>query len=146
MVRIIEYEDKYKEAVIDLWIQICIEEFGFEAWKNDIENMDNDTFYKDNGKFLLAVENDNVIGSISLKNEGDGKGFLKSFYVKKEYRANKIGLKLMEEMVQGALNLGYAELVLETYELMESAIRFYEKYGFKRIEHINDKITMNMTI
>lgn len=90
MIKIIEYEDKYKDAVIDLWIQICIEEFGFEAWENGIRNMENHEFPKNNGKFLLAIENDELIGTISLKDIGMPQGMLKGFYVRSDYRSISI--------------------------------------------------------
>ena len=109
MIKIIEYEDKYKDAVIDLWIQICIEEFGFEAWENGIRNMENHEFPKNNGKFLLAIENDELIGTISLKDIGMPQGMLKGFYVRSDYRSKKLGLHLMNQIIEMAKELEILE-------------------------------------
>ena len=146
MIKIIEYEDKYKDAVIYLWIQICIEEFGFEAWENGIRNMENHEFPKNNGKFLLAIENDELIGTISLKDIGMPQGMLKGFYVRSDYRSKKLGLHLMNQIIEMAKEMGYNNLVLDTYEAFESAVRFYQKYGFTKINQIDDKLIMQIAI
>lgn len=146
MVEIIEYENKYKDEVIELWIKICIDEFGFEEWREGIKNMENHTFGENNGKFLLAKENNEIVGTVSLKDIGRPNGMLKGFYVRSDYRAKKIGLKLMNEIIDIAKKLGYDNLVLDTYEAFESAIRFYEKYGFEKIDQINDKLIMKISL
>ena len=52
MIEIIEYKKEYREEIINLWFDICINEFGFDEWKNDIKNMNNDTFIYNKRKFL----------------------------------------------------------------------------------------------
>lgn len=146
MVEIIEYEDKYKEEIIALWLKICVEEYGFKDWKEGIENMENHEYGKNNGKFLLAIDEGKVVGTISLKDIGNPKGMLKGFYVRRDYRAQKLGLKLMNKIMEEAESLGYNELVLDTYEAFESAVRFYEKYGFKKIDQIDDKLILQINL
>ena len=82
---IIEYSEEYRDKVINLWIEICVKEFNFDDWHDDIRKMDNHTYKEDNGNFWIAInDKDEVIGTIALKNIENGKGCLKSLYVKKE--------------------------------------------------------------
>ena len=139
MIKFIEFEDKYKQQVIDFWMKICVDEFGFKEWEKDIKNMDNYTYKQNGGNFWLAIDNEEVIGTISLQNLGQGNGLLKAMYVHYEYRNKKIASKLMEILLEFAKENHYKKIKLDTYKEFVAAIRFYEKTGFERKEEIDNK-------
>lgn len=143
---IIDFEEKYRDQVINLWINICIDEYGFEKWRDSIEHAHNSLFKNNNGEFLIAIIEYKVIGTISLKNLGDNVGEIKGFYVDKNYRRHKIGLNLMNHLVEFAKKAGYTHLTLDTYDVFEDAKRFYLKYGFECIGRRGDMILLQKTI
>lgn len=84
MYRILEYSDNYKEQVIDLWIDICVNEFGFHDWEPEINSIDN-SLYRNNGEnFWIAINNnDNLIATIAIQKISNEICELKRLYVKK---------------------------------------------------------------
>lgn len=144
---IIEYSEEYRDKVINLWIEICVKEFNFDDWHDDIRKMDNHTYKEDNGNFWIAInDKDEVIGTIALKNIENGKGCLKSLYVKKEERRNGIAKELFNRFMEFAILSGYKTIELDTYQSFEHAIRFYEKNNFILREKIDDKYIMERNI
>lgn len=139
----IEYKEEYREKVISLWIEICVQEFGFEEWNEDIKNMDNHEYKSNNGNFWLAINDKNeIIGTIAVKNQGNDKALLKSLYVKKEYRKNGIAKKLFHKSMEFTIQKGYKNIELETYDSFKQAIKFYLKNGFVIKQHIENQYVM----
>lgn len=139
MIKYIEYNEEYKEKVIDFWIKICVEELGLKEWENDIRNMNNDTFKENGGNFWIAVDDENnILGTISLENLGNHKGILKGMYVKKEYRSQGIASHLMNLLIEFAKKNHYNTITLDTYKRMISAIKFYEKMKFTQERQIGE--------
>lgn len=145
MIRIEQYSEEYREKVIEFFLQICIDEFGFEDWKEDIINMDNHTYENDGGNFWIAIdEKYDIVGTIALRNKGQAVGELKSMYVHKDYRGQDIAQKLLDRLINFASN--YEKIVLDTYRKFERAIGFYEKNGFCKVESIGDKLIYEKVI
>ena len=120
-------------------MKICVDEFGFKEWEEDIKNMDNNTYENNGGNFWIAIDKDNnVIGTIGLRNKGQLIGELKSMYVHKHYRGQHIAQKLLDTLLEFAV--GYEKIILYTYKRFERAIGFYEKNGFNNTEQIGDKL------
>ncbi len=144
---IIEYKEEYKEKVVRFWTEICIEEFGFKDWHEDIKDMDNHKYKDNNGNFWIAINNDNdVIGTIALKNLESGKACLKSLYVKKEYRKNGIAKALFNKLMEFTILNNYKKIELDTYDDFEHAIRFYQKNDFTVKQHIENKYVMERDV
>ena len=139
MIEFIEFDPKYKEKVIDFWLKICVEEYGFKEWENDIKKADNDVYKQNGGNFWIAIENENVIGTISLQYLGEGEGILKGMYVHQEYRNKKIASKLMDILLGFAIKNNYKKIKLDTYKQFEAAIKFYEKNGFVKKQEVDNK-------
>lgn len=139
MIKYVEYKKEYKEKVIDFWLKICVEEFGFKEWEKNIRNMDNDTYKERGGNFWIAIEGDTIIGTISIQNIGNKEAIVKSMYVLKEYRNQGIASKLMEIVLKFAKQNKYKKIILDTYKKMETAIKFYEKVGFTIEKQIGDR-------
>ncbi len=144
---IIEFKEEYREKVIELWLEICVQEFGFEDWKEDIKKTDNYKYKDNNGNFWIAINNDNeVIGTIALKNLGNEKACLKSLYVKKEYRKNGIAKKLFNKLMEFVVLNNYKKIELDTYDAFKHAIRFYQKNKFIVKQHLGNKYVMERDI
>ncbi len=86
--------------------------------------------------FWVAEENGRVVGSIGLKNYGNGLAILKKFFVYEPYRGtpHNLGRRLYAELLAFAKNYGVNRLILDTPQNTDRAHKFYEKAGFQKIE------------
>ena len=139
IIRYIEYTDEFKNKVIDFWIKICVEEYGFKNWEKNIRNMNNNTYKNNGGNFWLAVDDEKIVGTISIENIGNNIGILKGMYIDKEYRGRKIASNLLNILLNFAKEKKYKKIVLDTYKEFEIAIKYYEKIGFIRKKQIGER-------
>lgn len=133
----------YNDKFLTEYIELC----GLE-WENDkyIDGLDYITRKKEkirNGDKVISVlglvDNDILVGFISLfKYDGDYKRNLEpwyaTMYVKEEYRGKGYSRILNDAILKEVLNLGYNRVYLKT-ELDD----YYEKFGAKYIEKLNEK-------
>ena len=109
--------------------------------------MDNHKYKNNNGNFWIAINNDNeVIGTIALKNLGNERACLKSLYVKKEYRNNGIAKALFDKLMEFTILNNYKKIELDTYDAFKNAIRFYQKNKFFVKQHIKNKYIMEREV
>lgn len=73
-----------------------------------------------------------VVGSIALRDRGDGSGHISKFFVDATVRGRGIGRRLLELAVSEARRSGLRELDLETRSQFEAAIHLYESTGWER--------------
>ena len=89
----------------------------------------------DSRSLLLVVEDDEEIVGFLLSQRKSIKRIGHSAYIVigllKDYRGKKIGLKLFEELEKWALNYNVTRLELTVMQHNKSAIKLYEKVGFK---------------
>lgn len=139
--KIIIYSDKYKDKTIELIFDILENEFSHhsKSGRPDLQNIPEE-YQKNNGNFWIAIENENVVGTIALRNCDAKVGFLERMYVKKELRRAGLGKKLLSALIDFAKDKNYKEIFLSTWDEAISANNFYIKNGFKRIEALPDNI------
>ena len=86
------------------------------------------------GELLVAVEGEDVLGTIAYHKHSDTRCEMKRLYVKPSCRGMKLGEKLIEELIAHARQAGYKEMVLDTIVPLQSAIHLYKKLGFTECE------------
>ncbi|WP_295274976.1 GNAT family N-acetyltransferase [Veillonella sp.] len=59
---------------------------------------------------------------------------MKRLYVRPEGRGHALGDYLIESIMDHAKASGYKEMVLDTIELLQTAIHLYKKHGFVECE------------
>lgn len=131
MISIVNYSDKYKEAVIKLILDIWAKEFDF-GWleRPDIHNI-SEYYQKDEkSNFWVALEGGKVVGSIALQNHEEGIGYLKRMAVVSGMRRKGIGEKLLGVLLKFAKDHGYKVIFAAVDLVNEVAMKFYKKYGF----------------
>ena len=77
-----------------------------------------------------------VVGGIGVdefKGQG-GCAELQKLYVAKEYRGRGIGTALVGILEKEAVRLGYGRIYIETHSNLKTALRLYEKAGFRLME------------
>ncbi len=85
--------------------------------------------------FLVAVdERDNsVVGTIAIQKKSEDMCEINRTSVRKDARKYGIGRKLVEAITEEAKCKGFSNIYLETSSAQKSAIRLYDRLGFKEV-------------
>jgi ribosomal protein S18 acetylase RimI-like enzyme len=81
----------------------------------------------------VVVAGDEVVGSVALRDLGDGALELKRMYLRREQRSSGLGKRLLATALHFARANGARVIKLDTSERMVAAQRLYEAYGFRRV-------------
>jgi len=139
-VRIVKYEDKYKDEIIEFLIDVAIGEFGYIEWENYFKTKSFEPYKNNEGEFLIALNKENkIIGTCGALKKNDKTVKLNSFYILSEYRDKGIGKKLYDKIMEYIVEKNYKEIILCTFEKFNIAIEFYKKRGYKLYETIDDE-------
>lgn len=141
MITIQEYKDEYKGDIVKMILKIQQEEYNLPITENDQPDLANiPAFYQENdGNFWVSIYHDQVVGTIALKNIGDGNVVLRKMFVIQEYRGKEKGIskKLLSRLLDWARQKHFREIFLGTTPQFLAAHRFYEKNGFNEIQKEN---------
>lgn len=128
------YRDKYKDAVIALILDIQNNEAKINLpLSQQPDLLDINRYYRQGGEFWVATQDGEVIGTMGLMIKEKNCAIMKKFFVKKEYRSQKIGLSLYKELIAFAESKGIRHIILDTPSVAKASHRFYEKSGFRKI-------------
>lgn len=130
------YSGKYDEEIIALILSIQNNEakIGLSlAEQPDLLNI-RQYYQQSGGEFWIALCDGKVIGTIGLMLKEKNCAVMKKFFVKKEYRSQKVGLALYQELLKYAEVAGVRQIILDTPSVACASHRFYEKAGFRKID------------
>ncbi|OOK97137.1 GNAT family N-acetyltransferase [Pseudomonas syringae pv. actinidifoliorum] len=87
------------------------------------------------GDFWVAVNGEQVIGSIALKDIGSGQAALRKMFVAAPFRGREfsVAARLLSRLIEESTRRGVAGVFLGTTDKFLAAHRFYEKHGFREI-------------
>ena len=86
------------------------------------------------GRLLLARADGQIAGCVALRKLEEGVCEMKRLFVRDRFRGLKIGVKLLDRIIDEARALGYAKMRLDTFPpRMGKAVSLYEAYGFYEI-------------
>lgn len=115
------------ESWLDL--DLCFQ--GFEAELASLPGK----YSAPDGCLFLAILDGKVAGCVALRKLEDGVCEMKRLFVREEFQGQKIGISLIEKIIDTAKRIGYQKLRLDTYPpKMQKAVGLYESYGFRQIE------------
>jgi GNAT superfamily N-acetyltransferase len=80
--------------------------------------------------FFVAVNGQDVIGTVAVKKEDDRVALLRRLFVLSDYRNRQIGRKLVDRALKFCDEMGYREIVFRTTSRMTAAAKLCEKCGF----------------
>lgn len=125
------------EAVTALIVKIQREEFGIAITADDQPDLkDIPDFYQSGaGGFWVAKLNGDIVGTIGLKDIGEGQGALRKMFVAEQARGKELGVaaKLLGHLLDEARRNGIVQIYLGTTDKFLAAHRFYEKNGFAEV-------------
>lgn len=131
------YSGHDTDPIVELITTIQIEEFGVATSAEKQPDLrDIQTFYQGGvGNFWLAFVEDELVGTIAIKDVGDGVCALRKMFVKKAFRGKPHGVagKLMTTLLDWSRENGVREIYLGTVDVYHAAHRFYEKNGFAEV-------------
>jgi putative acetyltransferase len=128
----IEYRDwlathrevtSFPDAVLDT---------GLALLDKEIEGLPGE-YVRPAGALLVAYHGRTPVGCAALRPQGPGTAEFKRLYVRPALRGSGVGRRLTVRAVDGARELGYRRLVLDTLPGMGPAIALYRALGFRPI-------------
>lgn len=137
MIEIVNHSKSLEGSVVDFILEIQRTEFGLDIHAEDQPDLlDVAKFYQTGaGNFWVALADNEVVGTIALRDIGNRQGALRKMYVKAPHRGKEhaVAAQLLERLVQSATGAEVQDLYLATTEKFVAALRFYEKNGFVRV-------------
>lgn len=136
-VKIVPFEEKYTQEVVDLILPFQREEFNIAISIEDQPDLlkIKEEYIDTGGNFWVALSNEKVVGSIALVKLGNHNGAIKKMFAAKEFRGEKqVGKNLLNTLVAYCKDQGYEHLYLGTVDVLKAAQKFYKKNGFELID------------
>lgn len=137
MAVIIDYKDRYQEDFRRLNLE-WLEKFNLvESHDLEVLNHPRDNVIDSGGFIFLLKDNDAIIGSAGILKINDEEFELIKMYVLPEYRGKKYGEMLLLHCIAKAKQINASKIILYSNSKLQTAIRMYEKFGFKHLAPIN---------
>lgn len=146
---IIEFTKAYQAQVIRLITQVLKDQ---QVISDDVDAIDDEDLfhiadiYTGRGRFWVAVENDQVIGTVAIREIDNDTAKLHRMFVLTQYHGKGVGPALLQHAIDFARQQGYTEIILNTHHLMHRAHRFYEKHGFTKTGDTSDKFSYKLIL
>ncbi|AMO98165.1 acetyltransferase family protein [Collimonas arenae] len=137
MITITTYSEQHRSGIVDLILPIQQGEFGLAiTLEEQPDLLDIPAFYQSgHGNFWVALADGEVVGSISLRDIGNGQAALRKMFVKPAFRGreHQVAQQLLQALFDWSTAQGLREVFLGTTSAFLAAHRFYEKHGFVEI-------------
>jgi GNAT superfamily N-acetyltransferase len=133
-VQIVDYTAEHAAAFKALNVQWISTYFKIEP--EDLKALDHpkDYILKKGGHILMAIYEDQPVGTCALIKMKDGSGYeLAKMAVSPEVRGKSIGFLLGKAAIERSRANGAKRIYLESNTILKPAINLYHKLGFKKI-------------
>ena len=125
MIREFSFDNDY-ESVLKFWQEI---ETGMNVGRSDSPEEIKKKLQRDPDLFLVAEDNDQVIGTVIGSFDGR-RGFIYHLAVHKKFRRQKIASQLLNEVERKLQAKGCVKCLLFVFADNMDAIKFYKKHGW----------------
>ena len=134
VIEIIEYNEKYQADFKRMNLDY-LDKYNLTE-SHDMIILDNpEKIVIERGGFIwLARAGEEIVGTVGILNEGHGIFELIKMCVAESWRGKGISKLLMETCLQKVKELGGKKLFLFSNHQLQTALKLYEKYGFKNVE------------
>ena len=125
------------DDVLSVILPIQREEFGINITADaqpDLRVIP-DYYQSGKGQFWVAVKDGAIVGTLGLKDIGNGQAALRKMFVAAEVRGREHGVaaRLLDRLFVHARDAALTDIFLGTTDKFVAAHRFYEKNGFVEI-------------
>jgi putative acetyltransferase len=128
------------------------ESITYHESRHELEDMDDiqKNYFDNSGIFLAMFEDEKMICTGAIRKlEGDICE-LKRVWLLTEYHGQRLGYRMLQELLSFSREQGYKSIRLETdREAQSQALEFYKKIGFYEIPsytHRGDEVAMEMEL
>lgn len=107
------------------------------------------SYNQSRGLFLVVMDDDKLVGTGGVRQLEQDTAELKRLWLLEEYHGQKIGYRVVAQLLDFSRSHGYKKVRLQTSQRQERAIRFYTQYGFYRIPSYRksmDNISMEIEL
>lgn len=133
-IEIIEYSDKYHADFRRLNLE-WLDKYNLTE-SHDLMVLDDPegTILNRGGFIWLAKSKNEIVGSVALMKEAGGVYELAKMAVTEAFRGKGISRMLIEKCLSKAKELKAGKISLFSNHQLQTAIKLYEKYGFRNVE------------
>jgi putative acetyltransferase len=115
----------FREYEAWLGLDLC-----FQGFEDELKNLPG-KYVPPSGRLYLAYSNGELAGCIAMRSLGDGICEMKRLFVRDGFRGQKIGVQLIERLIDEARKEDYHAMRLDTFPpKMGKAVSLYESHGF----------------
>ena len=126
-----EFIEKTKELIRE-YAQSLEFDLGFQDFDKEMENFPGQ-YALPGGCLYVALDENQPIGCVALRDLGHGICEMKRLYVKPFFRGQKVGKLLAEVVIKAARDMGYDFMRLDTIPSMKHANMLYNALRFEQI-------------
>jgi len=131
--QISEVKTLFREYESWLGLDLC-----FQGFEDELASLPG-KYAPPDGRLYLAYSDRNLAGCIALRKLDEGVCEMKRLFVRDGFRGQKVGVQLIERLIEDAREVGYTTMRLDTYPAkMGKAVNLYESHGFRVIEPYYD--------
>jgi ribosomal protein S18 acetylase RimI-like enzyme len=123
---------KAKELIIE-YIKWLNEDLAYQNIDDELINFPQ-KYEEPDGTFIIAKDNDSVVGCVGLRKLDKNICEMKRLFVDDKYKGKGVGRKLVEIIINEAKCKNYKKMRLDTLKTMENALKIYYKNNFYEIE------------
>ncbi len=122
-------------------------EYGLETnpqvADKDIQNIA-ESYLQNGGVFKVLEQDGRIVGSYGIYRVSSFVCELRKMYIYRQFRGKGFGKMMMDDALQEAKVLGFAEMTIETNSRLREAVILYKRYGFVEFtpEHLSDRCDM----
>lgn len=133
-INIISYESKYQPVFKSLNLE-WLDKYNLTE-DHDLMILDDPQgTVIDNGGFIwLAKAGEEIIGTAGIMKDTDTVFEIIKMFVSPSWRGKGISKLLIETCLSKAKEIGVEKLILFSNHQLETALKLYEKYGFRHVE------------
>ena len=118
----------FREYEAWLGLDLCFQ--GFEEELRDLPGK----YAPSAGRLYLAFSGDQLAGCIAMRKLEEDVCEMKRLFVRDQFRGQKIGMHLIEKLIDEARKERYSKMYLDTFPpKMGKAVSLYESHGFRPI-------------
>lgn len=115
----------FREYEAWLGLDLC-----FQGFEDELARLPG-KYSKPDGRLLLAYSGKKIAGCVALRKLEDGVCEMKRLFVRDEFRGQKLGVRLIEQLIDDAREIGYRIIRLDTFPpKMGKAVSIYQSHGF----------------
>lgn len=126
---IIQYREEFKDETLKLILDIQNNEAMINLPLQEQPDLLDITssYINRGGNFWLAVAGGHVVGTIALMKIDDGWCVLKKFFVRADFRSQRVGLALYARLLDFAKAGGFRHIILDTPSVARKSHSFYKR-------------------